>query len=204
MLSDDFAGPPALPALSDCLQTSTTLVDLSATVRKFAVRHVYGRLWLQIFRLITANRKLPPIVVHLRGPSGPPQRDSACNTGATFDVARGADPIDVKKARLADRPPNGRRGYQKREGGKLRTLRSRRAVLNCLIYPAIGARPRSDQAERNYIQSCWMRSRIRPALRWPIMPSQSFADHGWHASRDDDFLSPHRPGHVSQQPRGAG
>jgi integrase len=107
------------------------------------------------------------------------------------DVARGADPIGAKKAEANQSTfKTIAEDYLKREGGKLRTLKGRRQVLNRLIYPAFGSKP-IDEIKRSHITK--LLDEVEDERGAPM------ADHtltvvrrimGWHASRDDDFRSP--------------
>jgi integrase len=109
------------------------------------------------------------------------------------EVAKGSDPVGQKKAEAESSKSTFQvvaEDYLKREGGKLRTLKSRRQVLNRVIYPAVGTKP-IDQIKRSHITKLLDETEDKSGA--------PMADHvltivrrimGWHASRDDDFRSP--------------
>jgi integrase len=108
-------------------------------------------------------------------------------------VARGGDPV-VERRKAGASSKTGLRAvcerYLAREGGKLRTTAKRRATLERLIYPKMGALQIEDIR----------RSDIRGLLddiedqRGAAMADQVLAllrrIMNWHAARDDDFVSP--------------
>ena len=84
--------------------------------------------------------------------------------------------------------------YFKREGDKLRSVKKRKATFERLIYPALGGR-RIDTIKRSEIVR--FRDKIEDESG-PRMAHIALAFlsklFNWHASRDDDFLTPIRRG----------
>lgn len=80
--------------------------------------------------------------------------------------------------------------YLEREGGKLRTTTKRRATLERLVYPALGSRPIDTIRRRDISQ---LLDDVEDG-RGSAMADQVLAllrrICNWHASRDDDFVSP--------------
>jgi integrase len=107
------------------------------------------------------------------------------------NVARGGDPV-AERRKVGDKTALRAvcERYLAREGGKLRTTAKRRATLERLIYPKLGALQIEDIR----------RSDIRGLLddiedqRGAAMADQVLAllrrIMNWHAARDDDFVSP--------------
>jgi integrase len=111
------------------------------------------------------------------------------------DVARGVDPVKKKKA---DRVAQSKRGkfrtiaedYVKREGPRVRSMDQRKAILDRLVYPAIGDKvagklKRSDiVALLDGIEDNHGAGMADGAL----MVVRRICN--WHSARDDDFRSP--------------
>src|SRR5262249_16510094 len=109
------------------------------------------------------------------------------------EVAHGRDPVaDKRKEAEADR--NSLRAvcesYLAREGGKIRTGELRRATLERLVYPKLGARQIDDIRRLDVVH---LLDDIEDT-RGPAMADQTLAILrrvlNWHAIRDDDFRSP--------------
>jgi integrase len=113
------------------------------------------------------------------------------------EVAKGGDPM-AERRRQEGAATNTLKAiaeeYFRREGSKLRSARKRRATFERLIYPALGAR-QIDTIKRSEI------------VRFLDKVEDGSGPHGaqtvlaflsklfnWHASRDDDFLTPIRRG----------
>jgi integrase len=108
-------------------------------------------------------------------------------------VAKGGDPLGVR--RKAERAKSDTlkaivEEYLAREGDRLRTIGERRAVLERLVLPKLGARQINDITRTDIIR---LLDRIADENGVPM------ADHTlaylrrvmtWHASRSDDFRSP--------------
>jgi integrase len=108
-------------------------------------------------------------------------------------VADGRDPLDDdrKAALAASRSLKSIcEEYLAREGGKLRTVGDRRATLERLVYPKLGARP-IDEIKRSEINT--LLDKIEDE-RGPRMASLTLAYlrkvMNWHETRADDFRSP--------------
>jgi integrase len=111
------------------------------------------------------------------------------------DVAKGVDPVEKKKA---DRIAQSKKGkfrtiaedYVKRESPKVRSMDQRKAILDRLVYPAIGDKvaaklKRSDiVALLDGIEDNHGATMADGAL----MVVRRICN--WHAARDDDFRSP--------------
>jgi integrase len=113
------------------------------------------------------------------------------------DVAKGGDPMEEKRRQEGEAANTLKaiaEEYFKREGDKLRSLKWRRAAFERLIYPALGAR-QIDSIKRSEIVK--LLDKIEDE-RGPHMAHKVLAFlskvMNWHASRDDDFLSPIRRG----------
>jgi integrase len=108
-------------------------------------------------------------------------------------VAKGADPLGER--RKADASASNTlkavaEAYMARDGGKLRTHNQRRLTFTRLIYPALGAR-QIDTIKRSEIVLLLDRIEAEsgPHMAQKVLSilSKLF---NWHASRDDDFMSP--------------
>jgi integrase len=112
-------------------------------------------------------------------------------------VARGGDPLgDKRKAAKAATTTlkTVAEDYLRREGNKLRTRRQREFNLERLVFPALGSR-QIDTIKRSEIVrllDC-IEDGSGPHMAQKVLShlSRIFT---WHASRDDDFLSPIRRG----------
>jgi integrase len=108
-------------------------------------------------------------------------------------VASGRDPAKERrkaKAAAENTLRNVAENYLAREGGQLRTVDVRRATLQRLVYPALGAR-QIDEIKRSEI------NRLLDNIEddhGPRMASLTLAYlrrlMNWHAARSDDFRSP--------------
>jgi integrase len=113
------------------------------------------------------------------------------------DVARGKDPL-AERRRQQGETTNTLKAiteeYLKREGGKLRSAGARKATFERLVFPVLGDR-QIDSIKRSEIVR--FLDKVEDE-RGPHMAQLSFAFlsklMNWHASRDDDFLSPIRRG----------
>jgi integrase len=113
------------------------------------------------------------------------------------EVAKGVDPM-ARRRRQEGAASNTLKAiaeeYFKREGDKLRSAEWRKAAFERLIYPALGAR-QIDTIKRSEIVR--FLDKIEDE-RGPQMAHKALAFlsklFNWHASRDDDFLTPIRRG----------
>jgi len=108
-------------------------------------------------------------------------------------VAKGQDPLADRRKKAAEAKNTLRavaEEYFVREGSRLRTMGVRRAVLERLVFPKLGARQ---------IETIKRSELIRLLDRIEDENGASMADHtlayvsrvfNWHASRSDDFRSP--------------
>jgi integrase len=109
------------------------------------------------------------------------------------DVAHGRDPA-AERRKVEAAAGNTLRSvietYLAREGGQLRTVHSRRAALERLVYPTLGAR-QIDGIKRSDINALLD---VIEDERGPRMASLTLAYlsrvMNWHATRADDFRSP--------------
>jgi integrase len=112
-------------------------------------------------------------------------------------VAHGADPL-LEKRRVAESDRHSLKAvcerYLHREGGKIRTADIRRATLERLVYPRLGARP-VDAVRR--LDIVHLLDDIEDT-RGPAMADQTLAIlrkiFNWHAVRSSDFRTPIVPG----------
>ncbi len=112
-------------------------------------------------------------------------------------VAKGGDPM-AERRQQEGKATNTLKAigeeYFKREGNKLRSADHRRAAFERLIYPALGSR-QIDTIRRSEIVR--FLDKIEDE-RGPQMAQAALAFlsklFNWHASRDDDFLTPIRRG----------
>jgi integrase len=112
-------------------------------------------------------------------------------------VAKGGDPM-AERRQQEGKATNTLKAigeeYFKREGNKLRSADHRRAAFERLIYPALGSR-QIDTIKRSEIVR--FLDKIEDE-RGPQMAHAALAFlsklFNWHASRDDDFLTPIRRG----------
>jgi integrase len=119
-------------------------------------------------------------------------------------VAKGGDPVlERRKEALSDK--HSLRAvcerYLAREGGKLRTTAKRRATLERLVYPKLGARQIDDikRSDLNHLldaiedeRGAAMADQVLALLRRIF---------NWHAIRDDDFSSPVVRGMARRDPQ---
>jgi integrase len=118
-------------------------------------------------------------------------------------VAHGADPVADKRRELeADRHSLKAvcESYLAREGGKLRTTDRRRATLERLIYPKLGARQIDDIRRLDIVH---LLDSIEDD-RGPATADQTLAIlrrvFNWHATRSDDFRTPIVRGMARRDP----
>lgn len=108
-------------------------------------------------------------------------------------IATGSDPV-VEKRRKAERATGTVRAvaelYLRREGNRLRTIDQRKAILERLVYPKIGAHPIADVRRSEIVK-------LLDAIadtRGPVMAARTYEVirrlMTWHAGRTDDFRSP--------------
>jgi integrase len=124
--------------------------------------------------------------------------------GILGEVAKGRDPLGErrKEAAMADNTLQRiAEDYFSREGKKLRSMDQRRAALERLVFPKLGAR-QIDDIKRSDI------ARVLDHVEDAAGPVQ--ADHvlaylrrimTWHASRSDDFRSPIIRGMARTKPK---
>jgi integrase len=112
-------------------------------------------------------------------------------------VAKGGDPMEDRRQQegaASNTLKAVAEEYFKREGNKLRSAAWRKAAFERLIYPVLGAR-QIDTIKRSEIVI--LLDKIEDE-RGPSMAHLALAFlsklFNWHASRDDDFLSPVRRG----------
>src|SRR5262249_10187050 len=113
------------------------------------------------------------------------------------EVARGGDPM-AERRRQEGVATNTLKAVTeedfKREGNKLRSAQWRKAAFERLIYPALGSR-QIDTIKRSEIVR--LLDNVEDE-RGPQMAHSALAFlsklFNWHASRDDDFLTPIRRG----------
>jgi integrase len=116
---------------------------------------------------------------------------------ALIEADRGRDPGEQRKAarRKAESTAASTlkavaEEYLSREGKKLRTVNQRRAILERLVYPRLGKRPIGEIKRSEIIR---LLDRIEDE-NGPRMADVTLMIVGkimnWHATRDDDFLSP--------------
>ena len=108
-------------------------------------------------------------------------------------VTKGTDPLaERRKAAMADGNTfeSIAEEFLTREGGKLRTIKERRAVLDRLVFPRLGARQIGDIRRTDLVR---LLDRIEDE-NGPVMADMVLAYVGrvmnWHAGRSDDFRSP--------------
>jgi len=108
-------------------------------------------------------------------------------------IAHGADPVTERRKERAAQTNSLRsvaEEFFKREGKKLRSIDQREAVFNRYIFPRLGARP-IDEIKRSEIvrllDHIEDNSGATTAQQCLSALSRLF---NWHATRDDDFLSP--------------
>jgi integrase len=108
-------------------------------------------------------------------------------------VAKGRDPLAERRAELAagaDTFQSIAEEYFAREGKKLRSYAQRRAVLERLVFPKIGARQIDDIKRSEIVRLLdHVEDTAGPAQADIVLAflSKIF---NWHASRSDDFRSP--------------
>jgi integrase len=109
------------------------------------------------------------------------------------DIAKGGDPMEERRKAHPD-AENALRTiaeeYFKREGGKLRSIDDRRAVFQRVILPKFGGRQIGSIKRSEIVR--WLDS--IEDKRGPASAQKAYAYlsklFNWHATRDDDFLSP--------------
>jgi len=144
-------------------------------------------------------------------------RKEAAN--ALYEVEKGRDPSIAKRlAKQAQRIATGNtfkaiaEEYLKREGGRLRSRKWRRDVLERLVYKTLGDRPISEIRRSEIIQ---LLDKIEggelkdadgdPIKGGPVMADRTLAVirkiMNWHAMRSDDFRSPIVRGMARVKPK---
>ena len=120
---------------------------------------------------------------------------------AMFEVARGNDPVEAKKAaqrqaaaKASDTVEGVCREYVGREHGRLRTATQRESILQRLVYPAIGKWP-IEELRRSEIVRMLDRIEDKSGARTAdVTLSIIRRIFHWHARRSDTFRSPIIPG----------
>jgi integrase len=120
------------------------------------------------------------------------------------DVARGGDPLAERRkaARVGDDTfQSVAEAYIRREGKSVRSMDQRRAVLERLVYPRLGARPVGEIKRSDIVR---LLDKIDDD-RGPVSADQTLAFirriMSWHASRSDEFRSPIVRGMARTKPR---
>jgi integrase len=125
---------------------------------------------------------------------------------ALHKVERGIDPgvekaAKQKPAAAADSVEDVCAKYLKREGGKLRSVDQRKALLQRAVYPVLGSR-QADTVKRSEIVR--LLDKIEDE-RGPVAADMALAIlrriFSWHAARDDDFRSPIIRGMARTKPK---
>jgi integrase len=113
------------------------------------------------------------------------------------DVAKGGDPL-TEKRKAASATSNTLKAvaeeYLKREAIKLRTHGERSRVFGKLIYPKLGNRPIDSIKRSEIVRLLDDVEENNGAFRAQAVLAILSKLFNWHASRDDDFLSPIRRG----------
>jgi len=109
------------------------------------------------------------------------------------DVAKGVDPL-AEKRRQEGAATNTLRAvteeYMKREGAKLRSVDSRKATFERLIFPVLGARQIDDIRRSDIVRLLdKVEDERGPSMAHLVLAYISKVMN-WHASRDDEFRSP--------------
>jgi integrase len=106
---------------------------------------------------------------------------------AKADEARALGPDAIAKADTFEAIC---KEYMTREGAKLRSAEPRRAVLERLVYPALGSKPITDIRRSDIVR---LLDQIEDQ-NGPVMANRTLAIirkiFNWYASRSDDFRSP--------------
>jgi integrase len=109
------------------------------------------------------------------------------------EVAQERDPLQERRKAAADQENTLQaisEQYLARDGKKLRTADQRRAMLERLVYPRLGARPIDDIRRSDLVR---LLDRIEDE-NGPVMADRVLATvrkvMNWHASRSDEFRSP--------------
>jgi hypothetical protein len=116
---------------------------------------------------------------------------------ALHEVARGKDPAKAKQdAKIkaaearADTLAAVCASYLKREGGKLRTIDQRVSILNRLVYPAMGDRPIGSIKRSEVVYLLDTIEDTSGARMADVALAVLRRIFNWHATRDDEFISP--------------
>jgi len=116
-----------------------------------------------------------------------------CAKALLGEVAHERDPLQDRRKAAGARADTFRsiaEQYLAREGKKLRSADQRKATLERLVYPRLGARQVDDIRRSEIIR---LLDRIEDE-RGPVMADQTLATirkiMNWHASRSDEFRSP--------------
>jgi len=109
------------------------------------------------------------------------------------DVAKGVDPL-AEKRRQEGAATNTLRAvteeYMKREGAKLRSVDSRKATFERLIFPVLGARQIDDIRRSDIVRLLDKVEDERGSCMAHLVLAYISKVMNWHASRDDEFRSP--------------
>jgi integrase len=124
---------------------------------------------------------------------------------ALIEADRGRDPGEQRATARRKAETNTLRAiaeeYLHREGPKLRTANQRRAVLGRLVYPKLGRRPIGEIRRSELIRLFDQIEDDHGARTADIVLMVLTRIFNWHATRDDDFLSPLVRGMARQNQR---
>jgi integrase len=116
---------------------------------------------------------------------------------AMYTVSRGSDPSEAKKIERAAAGDTLREvcaRYLKREGGKLRTAKTRERTLDRLVYPTLGDRP-IETIKRKDVSGLLDGIEDRNGSRAAdLVLSYLRRIFNWYAIQSDTFISPVVPG----------
>jgi len=120
------------------------------------------------------------------------------------DVAKGGDPL-AERRRQEGEAANTIKAiteeYFKREGNKLRTGERRKADLERLVFPVLGARQIGEIRRSDIVRLLDnIEDENGPHMAQAILTAMSRIMN-WHASRDDDFVPPIRRGMARIKPQ---
>jgi Arm DNA-binding domain len=112
-------------------------------------------------------------------------------------VAKGGDPLAERRRQEGEATNTLKvviEEYMKREGAKLRSIGQQRATFERLIYPVLGARQVGSIKRSEIVRLLDKIEDERGSSMAHLALAFLSRVLNWHASRDDDFLSPIRRG----------